>query len=446
MPDQLRPDWAGFDPSIPVRTPHLHALAARGVQFENCYCPSPLCAPSRACLAGGMEYDRCGVLDNGRNYPLDQTTYYSVLRDAGYHVMGCGKFDLHKPEATWGVEGQHLLPEWGFSAGIDSAGKWDAIRWGMEKPCDPFTAHLHESGRVGIHRDDFERRRVEGAFAATFPTPLPEESYCDNWIAAQGLRLLQEAPVGKPWHLVVNFAGPHEPVDVTKRMSGLYADVDFPQPNRNSEFTLQKHVEIRRNYAAMIENIDTWMGRLLAAVEERGEIDNTLVVFSSDHGEMLGDHGLWMKRLPQQASVGVPLVIAGPGVRRGASTPALVSLMDLAATFVDFAGAAVPQGMDSRSLRPVLDGSSDSHREFLLSGLNPWRCVTDGRLKLIRGHAGGKAVGGSNLPAYPAGDAGTAPLLYDIQEDPFENDDLARRAPSDVERLTKAMHGLVGVG
>ncbi len=435
-----------MNPAIPLRTPHLDALAARGMNFENCYCASPLCAPSRACLAAGVEYDRCGVPDNSVNYPDTQTTYYALLRDAGYHVMGCGKFDLHKPEPTWGVDGQHLLPEWGFSAGIDSAGKWDAIRWGMDEPCDPYTAHLHTTDRVATHHEDFLQRRAVGTFAATFPTPLPDESYCDNWIGAQGLRLLGEAPLDKPWHLAVNFAGPHEPVDITGSMQRLYHDVDFPQPNRSTEFTPQKHVEIRRNYAAMIENIDTWLGRLVAAVAERGELDNTLVAFSSDHGEMLGDHNLWMKRLPQQGSVGIPLVIAGPGVRAGVSTSALVSLIDLAATFLEYASVDIPATMDSRSLRRVLEGSSDSHREFLLSGLDPWRCITDGRLKLVRGYAGGPAPGGRDLPVYPAGDSDADLMLYDIQDDPLENRNLAREVPADVARLTAIMHGMIGVG
>lgn len=444
LADQLRYDWTGLNPGIPVRTPHFNDLAARGVQFENCYCASPLCAPSRACLAAGVEYDRCGVPDNSLNYPIDQTTYYSLLRDAGYHVLGCGKFDLHKPEPSWGVAGQHLLPEWGFSAGIDSAGKWDAIRWGMDEPCDPYTAHLHETGRVETHREDFGRRREIGTFAATFPTPLPEESYCDNWIAAQGLQLLQDVPPGMPWHLVVNFAGPHEPVDITRPMDELYRGIDFPQPNRNTQFTPQKHVEIRRNYAAMIENIDSWLGKFLEAIDQRGESDATIVAFSSDHGEMLGDHDLWMKRVPRQASVAVPLVVGGPGMRNGSKSAALVSLMDLAATFLDYAGVPVPSAMDSRSLRAVLDGSARAHREHLISGLDPWRCITDGRLKLIRGYAGGRAPSGSGHPVYPAGDADAEPLLFDIQEDPFENRNLAREAPDDVARLTDVLHGLVG--
>ena len=445
FPDQLRYDWTGANKNLALRTPNLDKLAARGTTFSNCYCASPLCAPSRACLAAGVEYDQCGVPSNARNYPLEQVTHYRLLRDGGYHVIGCGKFDLHKPEPSWGVEGRHLLAEWGFSDGIDSAGKWDAIRWGMEEPCDPYTYHLHANGQAETHHNDFLKRREIGTFAATFPTPLAEEFYCDNWIGAQGMRLLQEAPKDKPWYLAVNFAGPHEPVDITRRMDELYRGVDFPQPDRSTEFTPEKHVEIRRNYAAMIENLDQWLGRFTDEIEARGELDNTIIVFSSDHGEMLGDHNLWMKNLPQQGSVGVPLVAAGPGIRQGVVSDALASVMDLAATFLDYGGVAAPEGMDSRSLRPVLEGASATHREFLLSGLDPWRCITDGRLKLVRGYAGGPAARGADIKPYAEASEAVAPMLFAIREDPFENNDLAERSPADVERLTDVLHGLTSV-
>ena len=95
FPDQHRFDWTGLNHSLPVRTPHLDRLAKRGVYCPNAVCPSPLCAPSRAALASGKEYSRCGVPDNfTNNYPVEQTTFYTKLRDSGYHVMGCGKFDL----------------------------------------------------------------------------------------------------------------------------------------------------------------------------------------------------------------------------------------------------------------------------------------------------------------------------------------------------------------
>lgn len=446
FPDQLRYDWTGANKNLALRTPNLDKLAARGVAFNNCYCASPLCAPSRACLAAGVEYDKCGVPSNAKNYPLEQVTHYSLLRDSGYHVMGCGKFDLHKPEPSWGIEGRYLIPEWGFSSGVDSAGKWDAIRWGMETPCDPYTDHLHTNGQVEAHHKDFLRRREIGTFAATFPTPLAEEFYCDNWIADTGMRLLNEAPADKPWYLAINFAGPHEPVDITERMDAFYRGVDFPQPNRSTEFTPEKHVEIRRDYAAMIENLDQWLGRFMDEVEARGERDNTVIVFSSDHGEMLGDHNLWMKNLPQQGSVGVPMVAAGPGIREGVVSDALVSGMDIAATFLDYGGVAAPDHMDSRSFRPVLEGTTESHRDLLLSGLDPWRCVSDGRFKLIRGYAGGPAARGGDVKPYAEAHQSVAPMLFDIREDPFENNNLAERATADVARLTDVLHGLTGVG
>ena len=441
FPDQHRFDWISAYPNIPVRTPNLEKLAARGVRFTNAVCASPLCAPSRACLAAGKEYDHCGVRGNFDNYPLEQTTYYTLLRDAGYHVTGCGKLDLHKATEFWGLDGKRLLPEWGFSDGVDNAGKWDALRSGSETPKDPYMGHLHQVNLAKTHVDDFTRRREVGTFLATFPTPLPDASYCDNWIAQNGLDLLRAAPEDKPWHLVVNFAGPHEPVDITESMDPWYRDADFPQPNRNTQHPAEKHAEIRRNYSAMIENIDRWVGVYLDELEKRGELDNTVIVYSSDHGEMLGDQDRWMKRFPFQASAGVPLIVAGPGARQGQVSDALVSVMDIAATFLDYAAVPVPADMDSRSLRPLLEGETGSHREFVLSGLDPWRMVFDGRYKLIRGfdlaelrvpNAGARTPMFKDTKDMP-------PVLFDLQDDPLENENVAARAANEVDRLSEIL-------
>lgn len=440
VPDQQRHDWLGAGGVIPVRTPNVDALAARGVRFTNAVCASPLCAPSRACLASGKEYDRCGVPSNGFNYPLDQTTYYQLLRDAGYHVMGCGKFDLHKATEDWGLDGKHLLPEWGFSDGIDNAGKWDAIRSGSKQPAEPYMGYLHETGLLEMHVADFERRRGLGGYSFTDPTPLPEHAYCDNWIGAQASRLLDAAPAGKPWHLQVNFTGPHDPLDATARMVDGYRGVEnFPQPNGNTQLSPEVHVAVRQNYSAMIENIDRWLGLLLEKVESRGELDNTLVVFTSDHGEMLGDHNFWKKRLPYQPSVGVPLVAAGPGVRGGRTTDALASVMDLAATFLEAAGVAVPATMDSRSLMPLLRGDAEQHREILHSGMDPWRMVFDGQYKLVRGFDDSisEYYSSRNLPTYAEMQQFT--LLFDRDADPLENVNLAAKAPDVVKRLEAAL-------
>ncbi|MFB6173371.1 MAG: sulfatase, partial [Halobacteriales archaeon] len=265
--DQQRHDWVGMHPRVPVRTPNLARLADRGVRFTNAVCPSPLCGPSRASLASGMEYDDCGVLDHTENFPLDRTTVYGRLRDeAGYHVAGCGKFDLHKPAFTWGTDGQHRLEEWGFSAGQDSAGKWATRNSWREHggPTDPYMAYLQEEGLAEAHLEDY-RKRAERAPGDTFPTPLPEEAYTDNFVGRAGSELIADAPDDRQWFLQVNFPGPHDPWDVTEEMHGWYRGenaVDFPGPaplSPDDGYTGDVHNEIRRNYAAMVENIDRWL-------------------------------------------------------------------------------------------------------------------------------------------------------------------------------------------
>ena len=413
FPDQHRFDWVGEGSGVPVRTPHLDALGRRGVRFTNALCASPLCAPERACLAAGKEYDRCRTPGNGVDYPLDQTTVYTRLRDSGYHVMGCGKFDLHKASFVWGTAGTALLDEWGFSDGIDNAGKWDAINSGREAPRDPYMAYLESHGLRLDHTDDFARRR--GNKVAVHPTPLPDDAYCDNWIAANGLTLLRRAPSDTPWFIQINFTGPHDPWDITESMAALYDGVDFAPPNGCDGFPPAELNAVRQNYSAMVDNIDRWLGVFVEELQRRGELDTTLIVYSSDHGEMLGDHGRWGKSSFYQPSVGVPMVLAGPGVRQGCVHAGPATNLDLAATFLDAAGLPIPDDMDSRSLCSLLAGETDQHRDHVLSGLRGWRLVFDGRHKLIRD--------------------GDALRLFDLEADPLENRDGVGERPEVVEQL-----------
>lgn len=413
FPDQHRYDWTGANPNLPVRTPNLDKLAARGVRFNYALTPSPLCAPARGAIAAGKEYDRCRVPSNATDYPVEQTTFYRLLRDGGYHVMGCGKFDLHKGTQEWGLDGKRLVHEWGFSDGIDNAGKGDAVSSSRNGPKDPYAAYLKSRGLLQTHRDD-AHNRTKNTAAGTWPTPLPDDAYCDNWIGNNGMKLLQRAPADKPWFMQVNYAGPHPPWDVTESMAQLYKDVDFPQPNRPGQKTpAEQHLAVRRNYAAMITNIDRWTGLFVDELARRGELDNTIIIYSSDHGEMLGDHGGWGKSSPMQQSVGVPLVIAGPGVSEGIVSDALVNTMDIAATCLELAGIARPSDMDSLSLVPVLGGKTKFHRECVYSGLKPWRMVFDGHYKLIEG-------------LLDDGKGQDAPLLFDLKNDPLENTNLLK--------------------
>lgn len=424
FPDQHRPDWLGCNSALPLRTPNLDRICEDGARFTNTFTPSPLCSPARACLATGLDYHRCGVRNNGQNTPLSFPTYYRHLRDAGYEVAGVGKFDLHKPDRDWGLDGSNMLNEYGFTSGIDNEGKGDAIsafRNNAMSPKGPYMQFLVENGLVDTHLAMYEPYLGKLGWL-NFPavTSLPDDAYCDNWVAANGMRCLRDFSHEKPWHLVVNFVGPHGPFDVTATMRSRWEGVEFPTPVDNDEPDIEVIKARRQNYAAMIENIDDHVRRMIEIVEQRGELDKTIIVYSSDHGEMLGDHNRWGKSVWYTPSSGVPMIMSGPGIRQGLCSDALVPLHDLAATFLDYAQASPLPESDAKSLRPVLDGRSDEHRDYVTSSLNDWDMAFDGRYKYVIG-------------------AEPSPLLYDLHEDPHELKNIAETQPDVASRLAEAL-------
>ncbi len=436
LSDQHRADWLGRNPDIPVPTPHIDALARRGVDFTNAIVASPVCGPSRSCLASGMEYENCGVEVNRDRYKPEITTCYKHLHDSGYHTMATGKIDLHKGRAGRTLDGRQDMEAWGFSDMLITAGKGGSYFGEPVGPKEPYYAYLAQLdpplGRICA--EDIAQRanpREENWWGMTDACPLDDEHYLDNFTARMGLELLDRAPDEAPWFLVLNFNGPHPPMDITARMERQYRGPDrviedFSQPHQYAgPFPPEQHVRIRQNYSAMIENIDGWVGTFQERLSERGDLDNTVVVYSSDHGEMLGDRGLWGKSVPYQASAGVPLVMAGPGIAHGHQSDALVSLMDLAATFVDCADRPVPSEMESRSLRTLLEQGSGEHREHARSALKVsrahagrFRVVQDHRYKLIDGFAEHRE-------------------LYDRESDPLEIQNIAASKPQEVERLAR---------
>ena len=405
LSDQHRYDWLeGLDPDLPVRTPNLRRLQERGVTFSHVTTPAPLCAPARACLVTGRDYDHGPVPSNAFDLPPDYPTYFRALRDqACYFVAGVGKFDLHKATFDWNLDGSRLLDEWGLSAGIDNEGKFDSLWSGRTGPKGPYMQHLTEAGVAAEHLADFERRRGH-LYSDVTPSPLGEEDYLDNWIAANAHTMLALRPEGVPWHLMINFAGPHDPMDVTEGMRERWKDVRFPEPVEATTFD-GDHQETRRRYAAMIENIDRHVGELLDMLEAEGQLENTLIIYSSDHGEMLGDHGIWGKSVALEPSIRIPLIISGAGVtRRGETIDSYVSLEDIAATVLEAAGLERIDGMTARSVGAVLRGETTEHRDHLISGLDrrprevenslahygenmwmrlaSWRTLTSGDLKM----------------------------------------------------------------
>jgi choline-sulfatase len=195
-----------------------------------------------------------------------------------------------------------------------------------------------------------------------------------------------------------------------------------------------EHRAIRRNYAAMIENIDAIFGRLLARIEALGQTQDTVIVFTSDHGEMLGDCGYWEKFIPHQASLHVPLVIAGPAVAQGAAVDGPTTLLDLHATFVEMAGARSLPGIDSCSLAHQLADPARDHRDVVHAGLGNWRAVYDGRFKYVAGfdpRFPRKVMEAATFGVEP----GESWRLVEPEADPEETTDLSAVYPEVADRL-----------
>jgi arylsulfatase A-like enzyme len=445
-----------------VRTPVLDALCKRGVNFRNAICPSPICGPSRACLASGYDYDRAGVRNNGDSSSPEAPNFYRQLRDAGYQVMTCGKLDLLKGEPDWGPDGQHAingpsrLKQLGFTGGLDSAGKHAAIFAYRDGFAEPYFRFLKERGLAETHFNDFAARRslALGPAALDHPgagpnylntgiTDLPDDAYSDNWIGACGLSLIEEAPPDKPWFLQVNLTGPHEPMDITRSMAESVADRDPPLPASPGGTEVETHRRIRRNYTAMIENIDAILGRYVETLRSLGTLDDTIIIFTSDHGEMLGDCGLWEKFVPHHASLHVPLVFAGPGVAEGHVVDGPATILDLHATITELAGAASIPGIDSLSMADTLRNPECQHRDMVFSGLGQWRVAYDGRFKIVAGFDPATPRKVMEAASFDHGDTSRWRLV-DVATDGCETGDLSDQHPEVVRRLKQALLRNVG--
>ena len=464
LPDQLRGDWVGFRQHEPVRTPHLDRLARRGVAFTRAWTPSPLCATARACFATACEFDRSPVKRNADNVSADTPTIYHYLKQAGYRVATAGKLDLLKGAMDWGADGRHMVDgtvrlfDLGFTDGVDNAGKHDAIRGHERQLEEPYFQYLRANGLDAIHAADFCRREPPElaapigevmanappppiAYANTDLSPLPDHAYCDNWIGRNATGLLSElVDGGKPWFLTVNFAGPHEPMDVTASMRGRWENIAFSKPHGRPGTDAPLQQTIRQNYAAMIELIDHWLGEMIALLDGKGATENTLIVFASDHGEMLGDYNLWGKQVPFEPSVNVPLVMAGPMVSAsGLQSAGPASLIDVAETFLDVAGAVAHGRRDGRSLAPILAGKTAAIRPYAFSGLGEWRAVSNGRHKLVAGFETNRPQIAMQLGVFSGGSAESRLALYDLDADPWDANNIAESEPSVVQDLWRAL-------
>jgi arylsulfatase len=399
LTDQQRGDALGAV-SPWIRTPALDRLAREGTRFRRCVTPSPGCIPARFSLMTGLYPHNTGIWTGGHfTLPAEARTWVRAIRDAGYRTSLVGKTHLH-PQTGDLRDRRPLVQSWGFDDVTEIAGP-HASAWSQSDLTDEWA----RAGLLDAFVADLEERRSAGGDLVR-PSPLGFEHHYDSFVGRRAIELVRGYGSDRPWFLWVGFGGPHEPWDAPEPYASMYDPSELPPPlppiesvlpdrprgrllderveqdaDRHAALSPDQLAAVRGNYAGKVSLVDHWVGELLAAVEERGDLDRTLVVFASDHGEHAGDHGLFHKNTFLEPSVTVPLVIRLPGAAaRVASEP--VELIDVGATLADAAGAELGYPQWGRSLLPVVRGDAPFAREFAIVEHRAEAMVVDARWKV----------------------------------------------------------------
>ncbi|MEM9044041.1 MAG: choline-sulfatase [Pseudomonadota bacterium] len=355
MADQLAPQFTGCYGHPLVQTPHIDALAARGVRFDAAYCNAPLCAPSRFSFMSGQLVTRIAAYDNASEFPASVPTFAHYLRQAGYRTCLSGKMHFVGPDQLHGFEerlttdiypSDHAwTPDWELAD--ERIDKW-----------------YHNMDSV----------REAGVASTTFQIEYDEET---AFFARR--RIFEYAMEGtNPFAMVVSFIHPHDPYVARPEWWNLYdhAEIDMPDTQApvdphtarlmhgieadKIELSEEEVRNARHAYYANTSYFDSKVGVIVQALEESGQLDNTIVIVTADHGDMLGERGLWYKMAMFEHSARVPLVMAGPGMGPREVSEAC-SLVDILPTMLDIAASSPELGMpiDGRSLLPLAEGRAE---------------------------------------------------------------------------------------
>lgn len=421
MSDQHAPGALGAIGNACVKTPHLDALASRGVMFTQAYCPYPMCTPSRASFMTGLNTPQHDVWELGTPLSTGLPTWPHALRTAGYSTSISGRMHFIGPDQMHGFE-RRVAPDVYDQKSPSAYDPW----------LEPITDDHVMIKEVQQARPQQALTSNEKSDQRTHDASLQELSFL----------MKQRQETGKPWAHISSYMQPHFPFVVSQKWWDLYEDVaieipELPPDGKGYASYIPelmqgsrrwvgcsddglKDEEIRnaiRAYYAMITLIDQYVGQLIATLEAAGELENTIILYTSDHGDNMGSHGLWSKMNFYQESVGVPFIMAGPGIAQNRKCEAPVSLVDWLATLLDMneqRGEGIPWPLEpaGQSLWPLLKDPSQvwSDRvvisDFACGGTRvPLRMVRRGKYK---------ACFGPPLPA----------VLFDLEADPHEWNDL----------------------
>ena len=400
MADQHRADMMGCAGDPGVLTPNLDRLAAEGVRFSRVSCQGPLCMPARASFMTERYVRDHGVYTNWAEIDSDSPTYVWALREAGYHTTLLGKAHLYRDEVyeirhTDDLAGRlHAL---GFSEVRETGDKFS------ESTPNRYTDHLAARGLLDAYTQHIRDRSYQGERETgqnatkrvpmwdSTPMPVPLDAYIDAWHGREAVQWIETYDRTEPFFLFVGFPGPHDPWDAPREAVDWYRDVEVSMPastqrprtegtgrygallsaflNLSDTDTMTEEAirGMRRAYSADISVIDDAVGAIMAALQERGRLDDTWVVYTSDHGEMGGNHGLMSKCVLYEPAVRVPLIVRPPNGCAPQHVDALVEQLDVPATVRAIAGAPSLNDSEGRSLLGHFDDDPPPPRDVSVS-------------------------------------------------------------------------------
>lgn len=464
MTDQQRWDYLGVMGHPHLETPALDALAAKGVTFRYSYCQSPICGSSRMCTYTGRYMTTHGAHWN--NFPLDvaEHTIGDYLRPLGVRTALVGKTHMAADAAGMARLGIDRSSELGVllsECGFEPYERDDGLN--QAEVLDPnlrYNAWMREQGYDGENPWQEWANSAEGPNGEILSgwqmrhAPLPARVNAEHsetaYMTKRAMEFIGEAGED-PWCLHLSYIKPHWPYIAPAPYHGLYSANQVPAANKtqaerddphpvHGAFMLHEDSQVfseeetRRAvipaYMGLIREIDDWLGRLFQFLEERGRMDDTMIVFTSDHGDYLGDHWLGEKEMLHEESVRVPLIVYDPDARadatRGRIDDRLTESIDLAATFFEaLGGFDEGQRLEGRSLLPLLrdGGEAPDWREYVVSETDFSMRDAAARLGLRPNLARGYMIAGAEWK-YVLWEA-MPPQLFNLKEDPVEQRDLA---------------------
>lgn len=436
--DQHRHDALGCAGNDLIKTPNLDSLAANGMRFVNAWCQSPICQPSRAALITGRYPHELNVMRNfGPDMDGNWPTFMKNLKKTGYTTANIGKTHyyaegLAEPSGKTDMRDySSRVAQFGFDHVVE---EFDRYVHAMDGVTTPYTSYLEHEGALEMYQQTLKSIwRLTDSHWNGITSPLTKEQDLTSFLTREAESFIAQQSTTQPFFLQLSYVQPHVPLMGDPEWSAFYRNMSIARGpakaspigvpiwdnylswcghHANDHLLSDDYVQAgARQYYAMISLIDECIGSLQKQLAEQGMLDNTWIVYSSDHGEMLGDHGLMAKFNFYQSSVQVPLIIQPPGGMTASNSEALAAVVDIAPTLLDVAGAEQLENIRGESLVPVLSGT-DTQRTSLFSEIQQqsrrpvaptFRAVRNQRYRLTL-------------------ETTTATLceLFDLQEDPYE--------------------------